>query len=259
MLAAYIAMFDVNWAPPEQETRASYKAKKASRPVASPTPKARSSVVSSGSSISSSKPSSRGISSLFRKDDKKKKAKGKQPDREDAASIASSQPSTSTSGTTEGSVAADSEYGDDLQNRQIAPRSYPRVSTATESYQSSIQSEGEPFPFFSICFVYSPTVDSATSTFSPWSATSSAYSHPYDVTSKHEFQHISRHSFVMRSTEVTITSSDVRSLQAPLQEVHISSDVPNHYLDIDSSPDACVFLSRPSQMACADEIYAGVL
>lgn len=41
----------------------------------------------------------------------------------------------------------------------------------------------------------------------------------------------------MRSTEVTITTSDVSALQIPLQEVHISSDVPNHYLDIDSSPD----------------------
>ena len=141
-------MFDVNWAPPTQETVASHRQKKASRPQASPTPKStqRSSLISSGSSVSSSKPSSRGISALglFRKDDKKKKSKGKEVDRGDAASISSSQPSTSTAESAEGSVAAESEYADETQTRQIAPRSHPRDSTVSESCQSSIQSEGNP-------------------------------------------------------------------------------------------------------------------
>ena len=82
-------------------------------------------------------------------------------------------------------------------------------------------------------------LDSASSTFSTWGAASSAYSHPIDITAKHEFQEINRHSFVMRSTEITITANSVDGLQGPMQEVHISSNVPNQYLDTDT--DALVY------------------
>lgn len=141
-------MFDVNWAPPTQETVGSHRKKKASRPQSSPIakPAQRSSLVSSGSSVTSSKPSSRGISALnlFKKDDKKTKAKGKQVDQGDNASIASSQPSTSTSDTDEGSVAEEFEYGNERQNRQLAPKSYLLDNAVTESCHSSTQSEGKP-------------------------------------------------------------------------------------------------------------------
>lgn len=236
-------MFDVSWSTPTETVAAHRSRKSQNSSSSSSQPGKRASLMSSTSSGSSTKPSSRGIPGLgtFKSDNKQKERdKGGRKEykttKDESAKEHLDKRLSSATDTTEDSENEDleqqSEYGGE-----------GRDSTVTDQSQSS-QSSSSLSSILLECLHWTHAnmpADSISSTYlSPWSTASSCYSHPLDITAEHEFQPLSPKSFVIRSTEVTITSKDVAaSLRKPMREVHILSDAPNDFvldLDVDDSP-----------------------
>lgn len=244
-------MFDVSWSTPT-ETVAAHRSRKAhnSSSSSSSKPDKRSSLISSTSSSSSTKPSTRGISVLGLLTGGKKQKGEKKIAREEykitndeASRVNLDRRSSSETNTTEDSRNDDLKRSCEHLDGGLYLASHARESTVTERTRSSLQSSSSPSPLRLVSLDAVQTdmpADSISSTYiSPWTPASS-YCHPHslDISTKHEFQPLSPRSFVIRSTEVAITTKDVAaSLQQPTQEVHISSSVPNDFsLDANDSP-----------------------